>query len=112
MPPPVTWAVTRGGDAGGLSSRRRRGPRRRGYAPYAAQKRAELWARRPRACKLDHPRLVAVGFCNALPGVFRRRVAPELYCDGCCLEGGLNHREERLWPGPSSSPLLRVWSRG
>jgi IS30 family transposase len=49
-----------GGDSGGWSSRPRRGRQRRRYAPYAAQKRAELRARRPKACKLDHAPLVEV----------------------------------------------------
>jgi IS30 family transposase len=35
-------------------------PQRRRYAPYAAQKHAELRARRPKGCKLDHAPLVEV----------------------------------------------------
>jgi IS30 family transposase len=44
---------------GAAHPRQRSGPRRR-YAPYAAHKQAELRARRPKACKLDHAPLVAV----------------------------------------------------
>jgi IS30 family transposase len=48
-----------GSSSSSSSSVKDRGLRPR-YAPYAAQKRAELRARRPKACKLDHALLVEV----------------------------------------------------
>jgi transposase, IS30 family len=59
-PSTISRELERNGFPGSTSSSSGRAPRSRRYAPYAAQKHAELRARRPKGCKLDHAPLVEV----------------------------------------------------
>jgi IS30 family transposase len=65
--------------SGRTNSGARRVPRWRRYAPYAAQKHAELRARRPKGCKLDHPPLVEV-----VEDRLERKWSPEQIRDELC----------------------------
>jgi transposase, IS30 family len=53
-PSTISRELKRNGSSSSSSSRAKDRRLRPRYAPYAAQKRAELRARRPKACKLDH----------------------------------------------------------
>jgi IS30 family transposase len=59
-PSTISRELERNGSTGSTTSSTGYLTRRRRYAPYAAHKHAELRARRPKGCKLDHAPLVAV----------------------------------------------------